>query len=657
MGSQQRNSLPVGKGKATRQRWVPYLLLACLMTLAARLPHEQNWHIADYLDTFGLDGCFTQRGAFPTDVVADKLWPTRDFLLIEVPSNSPPELLPRIVAQLKQAKVVAIDLMLVNKRGELKSETASLFASEISRWKREEELLANAIKANGNVIIGCWPNVRRVAVAGKFNKTITRIEWQRPAPAIWKAARWHAHLRVEPSLVDGKTRAVPLFETTSFADDKTSAHLPALSLAVAAALQALSQKQIAALQIQKGQLLLKERRLLLPDDGLMTINYLGGREQFSNSRIHWDYGYALNDCLPKDFAGKIVFLGRTDFTAKDDFTTPYGDMPGIHVHMHAAATLIGAQVPPQEIPFWKTWLLALIGSILLVLSLQRLPLSGSLAVGVLLCLLTFSSCYALFISSHRYFPVSVPVLAIIFTYNGIALFEYGRTRAVLARFVGRDFVSAILNPLHHLTLGGQSEVATAFFCDLRGFSMATEQLPAHITEPLVTAYTSKAAEVAMRFGGRVIDYFGDGIFVLFQQSSKFDAGHATRALQAAQEAQSAVEPILATWSQTCGVELEFAVGINSGEMMIGVIGSEEHMKLGAVGDAVNVASRVQGLTRSCGYGILVTQETKDLLDDEASLTLCGQFAIKGRQQEVIIFGAGQSINSTAQAGETHSLQN
>ncbi len=612
------------------------------MTLFARVPHEEGWHIADYLDTFGLDGCFVRRGALPTDFVANKLVPTKDFLLIEVPHNAPPELIPKLLRQLKPAKVVAIDVIFANKRAEIPPAHLHLFGAEPARWQREDNLLAAAIKESGNVIIGCWPNTKRVPVPGKLNKTTPLIEWQHPPDVIWNAARWHAHLLVEPSPIDGKTRSVHLFKDVKFSDTKTALQMPSLSLAAAAASENLTQNQLGHLKIQRNQLTLGNHTVSVPQDGLMTIDYLGGREEFDNSAIHWNYSFAIDDIGPEDVAGKIVFLGRTDFTAKDDFTTPFDNMPGVHVHMHAVSTLLGSERAPSEIAFWQTWLIAFACCIVLVLSLQRLSLMGSLAVGLLLCVLIFLSCYQLFIDYHRYFPTSVPVLAVILTYNGIALFEYGRTRAVLAKFVGRDFVRTLMHPLRSLSLGGQSEVATAFFCDLRGFSTASEHLPSSTTEPLVTAYTSTVTEVAMRFGGRVIDYFGDGIFILFQESSKkSDANHAVRAVQAAVQAQTALAKVLTNWTKLAGVELTFAVGINSGEMIIGVIGSEEHMKLGAVGDTVNVAARVQGLTNQCDYGILVTKETQDLIGDQIALTSCGQFAVKGRQQEVWLFGTGQ----------------
>lgn len=71
-----------------RQRWLPYLLLVCLMTFIARVPHLQGWRVAHYIDTFGLDGCFERRGALSTDAVTEQLWPTKEFLLIEVPHNA-----------------------------------------------------------------------------------------------------------------------------------------------------------------------------------------------------------------------------------------------------------------------------------------------------------------------------------------------------------------------------------------------------------------------------------------------------------------------------------------------------------------------------------------------------------------------------------------
>jgi len=250
-------------------------------------------------------------------------------------------------------------------------------------------------------------------------------------------------------------------------------------------------------------------------------------------------------------------------------------------------------------------------------------------------------CALMFVELHLYFPISVPVLATLLTYNGVALYEYGRARTALARFVGRDVATAMLNPLHGLTLGGQTENATAFFCDLRLFSTAAERLSPDAIEPLVNAYTNRVSEIASRFGGRVIDYFGDGVFVVFRHASS-GPNHALRAVRAALEVQQETRPQLVEWGRRIAVPLEIGIGINSGEMLIGVVGSEKHMKIGAVGDAVNVASRVQSLTTHCGFSILVTKESHDLIEG-IPLTPCGEFEVKGREQRVEVFGAGEPI--------------
>lgn len=650
------NHFGAKKRALTQRRWVPYLLLACLMTFAARVPHTMRWHLAEYLDTFAIDGCFEQRGPLSANLIANELYPTKEFLLIELPYNTPLPLLTRLVRMTKTAKVVAIDLMLVDKRTQLKPAELPLYRAELPHWQQENSDLARAISSSGNVILGAWPEIKRYPVPGApVLKTMARQIWERPSPALWKAARWHAHLLMGPSTEDGITRTSPLFQSTLTDPSAQPIRLPSLSLAVTGAVEGLSQKQLAGLHINNEDLALGSRHIAVPDNGELPIDFLGGRECFDGDQIHWNYSYVLlqEDALDaaQDFAGKIVFMGRTDYKAKDDFTTPFGDMPGVHVHMHAAATLLSRRGPPIPLTLWQTTLIALCCSILLVFPLLRLSLWGSLLAALLLCVLVMLGCFELFLVRHRFFSTSVPIFAIALTYNAVALYEYGRARTALARFVGSDVATAMLSPLRDLSLGGQTQSATAFFCDLRRFSSVAEKLSPDVVESLVNAYTSKVSKVTARFDGRVIDYYGDGVFVLFRQPG---GEHALKALEAALELQRETHDMMAEWYRLSGVNVKIGIGINSGEMAIGVVGSQDHMKLGAVGDAVNVASRVQGLSERCGYGILVTKESYDLIAGRIALDPCGHFAVKGREQEVQVFGAGikSNPNPTPDAPQT-----
>lgn len=622
-----------------KRRWVPYLVLACVMTLVARGPYLANWRLAKYFDNFALDGCFTRRGALPIIQVTDHREPTKEFLLIELPYNMPPQLLAKLVRRLTEVKVkvIAIDLLLVNRQAEISPAEQPLFEDELARWKAGTKELVQAVKG-ANVVLGSWPEIKSYAVPGTIGKTIDKTIWEHPTPALWNAARWHAHLRVEPDAEDGITRSVPLFEDTQATPDGPVKRLPSLSLAVAAAASGLSPDRLSKIDLQKGQLTLGEKQVALPKDDHMTIDYLGGPEAFDNEVITNHYHYVLEEADAEEFANKIVFLGRTDYKAKDTFTTPFDDMPGVHVHMHATATLLGPQGPPLALPLWQTTLIALVCSLLLVLALVKWSLGGGFLAAAGLCFLLFQGCFELFVARHLYFPISIPLLAIALTYNSAAIYNYAYTRATFARFVGSDVLISVLNPMRNPSLGGQTQTATAFFCDLRRFSTVAERLSPEAIQPLVNAYTSKVTAITQHFGGRVVDYFGDGVFVLFRQPGQ---EHALQALKAALEVQSATRELMKEWKRQSDIDVEIAIGINSGKMVIGVVGSEDHMKLGAVGDSVNVAARVQGLVSECEFSILVTKESYDLIAEKLPLTPCGIFSVKGREKQVEVFGAGQ----------------
>jgi len=194
----------------------------------------------------------------------------------------------------------------------------------------------------------------------------------------------------------------------------------------------------------------------------------------------------------------------------------------------------------------------------------------------------------------------------------------------------------LFSPLH---LGGQVECATALFCDLRGYSSFSEQLSPDQVTDYINAYTSEMVAVVRRFEGRPIDYLGDGIFFLFERKERTD-DHALRAVRAALAMQENFAALAAGWSEKAAMPIrpEMGIGIATGEMMIGVVGAEDHIKLSAVGDAVNVASRVQGLTKICGYNILVTQPTHHAARDSIEARNCGLHLLRGRREPVELFG-------------------
>jgi adenylate cyclase len=611
-------------------RWPRYLFLALLMTFVAWLLH------VEYFDNLILDKCFLWRGAHTGREVASQLPYTNRFLLIELPHNVPRPLLAELITNLRQAKVVALDMMLGDREAELTAGDRPYYKKYniVPQWRREDAQLAKALRVANNVILGSWSESISVPDARRPGAVQRRRVWQRPPDALWNAARYHAHFGVIPTYEDGIVRKVRLF------DGPPQAPLPALGLVAAAAASQTS-------QIKANTLIRLDNRdiltLTVPDYQL-PINYLGPRDCFEDDEVRMMYQNAMGDNFgPEQFQDSIVFIGQTDDKAKDILTTPFGDMPGVHVHMHIAATLRNPQGAPLPVAPRQTLLLSFGSALLVMMPLLRSRLGISFALLVFLVVGLFFLEANLFTTYNRYFPFSVPVFAMIFTYNAIALYEYGYARATLGRFIGQEMTGVVLSPIHKLGLGGRVEVATAFFCDLRNFSAASEKLTPELMTSLLNEYTALVTDIIQQHGGRPIDYFGDGIFSIFQGTPRrgpqlHRAPHPLRAMRAALAIQKIAALVLEKETQR-PLPLEIGIGLATGPMLIGVVGSESHMKLGAVGDTVNIASRVQALSQICGFGVLCTTETHEAVKPQITMAPCGPQKIRGRDKEIDLFGA------------------
>ena len=624
---------------AKRGGAVPLVAIALASTLLSHMLHNANWRWSRALDNVAIDTGFSLRGETASHLVASQP-ESKDILIVELNHQLPRSVLAALVHKLRFARVVALDLMLPDHDAELSDDEKRHpgYRVERARWNSENALLAASLRRANNVILGAWPERREVSQLTGGQPTDADFEWRKPTDAIWNAARWHAHLRVEPDPGDGIVRHVSQWQKVPFAPESV---LPAFALLVA---QSSAQGSAQGSAQSSAQSSSKFDRL--PGNRLL-IDYLGGRHCFEDEANRIVASRVLNDCDAEEFRGLTVFVGETAYSSKDVFPTPYGDLPGVHVQAHAAVTLRRVSGPPQEIPPALTLLLSFLSCLTLIFPLQRWPLWGATLGAFALALLLALGAQALFAWGGLIVPLGTPLFALLFAYNAMALWQHRRARSTLGRFIGADLVKETLSPLRDLHLGGRTECATAFFCDLRGYTALAENLPPERVAALLNLYTSTLVTVVRRWGGRPIDYLGDGVFVLFE-SARTEKRHAGNALRAALEAQGEFAKLaegLAGDDEFDRASLQAAIAIHTGEMLIGAVGDENYLKLGAVGDAVNVAARVQNLAVRCGFTILATGEAvaswSDALPNENSpfqLIPCGHLELKGRQQPVEVFG-------------------
>jgi adenylate cyclase len=226
--------------------------------------------------------------------------------------------------------------------------------------------------------------------------------------------------------------------------------------------------------------------------------------------------------------------------------------------------------------------------------------------------------------------------------------ERRRTRAAFARFVPAAVVDRVLEQSGGLRLGGEEVLGTVLFSDIRGFTTFSESHHAGEVIDILNYYLTEMTDAIMGHGGTLIGYLGDGIIAIFGAPLE-QADHADRALAAADEM---VGPRLAKfneWMADRGIEGGFSmgIGINSGHFMAGNVGSEDRLEYTVIGDTVNTAARMEGLTKGSGHSVFIAESTRFMLIGEAPpLQYVGEYEIRGREGRMEIWAPGLPSEQT-----------
>jgi adenylate cyclase len=181
------------------------------------------------------------------------------------------------------------------------------------------------------------------------------------------------------------------------------------------------------------------------------------------------------------------------------------------------------------------------------------------------------------------------------------------------------------------------------FSDLRGFTSFSEKLPATSVIEVVNTYLNEMTEAILGAGGTLIAYMGDGIMAVFGAPLE-QPDHADRALAAATEMIDARLDAFNAWIAEHGHDHRFVmgVGVNSGPVMAGNIGSEQRVEYTALGDTTNTASRLEGMTKGSGHMLFIADSTRERLHEPPEeLVLVGELEIRGRVAPVPVWTIGK----------------
>jgi adenylate cyclase len=347
---------------------------------------------------------------------------------------------------------------------------------------------------------------------------------------------------------------------------------------------------------------------------------------------------------PAVFKNKIVFVGLNASGLLDVFGTPFGSdatMPGIQVHASMADNLLANRFIQLATPRSR------IASVLLM----------ALAVGLVTALLPFFAAAlatAAMLGGWTWFAVHAfrdgqwvnlvqPLAA-----GAVALFmgtayqylvegrEKRRVKKLFGRFVPRDVYAQLIAHPELAELGGKRREMTVLFSDIRGFTSVTEKGNPEELVAQLNEYFSRMVEVVFRHKGTVDKFVGDMVMALFGAPLD-DPDHAEHAVQAAIDMVKELGELNKAWAARGMAELDIGVGINSGDMIAGNIGSSAIMSYTVIGDNVNLGSRLESLNKDYKTRIIMSDATRTRLINPYDTRPLGEVTVKGKSKAVAIF--------------------
>jgi len=214
--------------------------------------------------------------------------------------------------------------------------------------------------------------------------------------------------------------------------------------------------------------------------------------------------------------------------------------------------------------------------------------------------------------------------------------EKRRIKKIFSHYVSRDVFHELLNNPKAAALGGRRVLATVLFSDLRGFTTLSEKTEPELLIGQLNEYFSAMVEVVFEHRGTVDKFVGDMIMALFNVPLP-DHAHADNAVRCAVAMQRRLLELNARWRAEGRCEFHSGVGVNTGQMIVGNVGSESIRSYTVIGDQVNLGSRLESLCKEYKVEIIISEQTRDLLQDDYPVREIGDVVVKGKSKPVGIF--------------------
>jgi len=353
------------------------------------------------------------------------------------------------------------------------------------------------------------------------------------------------------------------------------------------------------------------------EHGMTRINYYGDDKAFPVvSAADLAEGGLPDEKLDALLRGKIVIIGATAIGIYDMRSTPFGVMPGVFLHASFIQNVIDGIVLKRAgwYLMFDALSIILLG-IVLTLAMRRLSVVGGavLAVALILGYIWFQR--YMFVTESTILYILYPVLSIVMVYGGIAFYKYlvesrekRHVKNAFEHYLSPKVISKIMEDPAKLKLGGDMRNLTASFSDVKDFSGISEKLtPAELVE-LLNEYLTEMTNIILEKDGTLDKYIGDAIVSFFGAPLEYE-DHAWRACAATILCKKRLTELQEKWGAAGKPMIAARFGLNTGNMLVGNMGSHQRFDYTIMGDEVNLASRLESINKQYGTWICASEST------------------------------------------------
>jgi adenylate cyclase len=485
-----------------------------------------------------------------------------------------------------------------------------IFDVPSARGPGDDEALGRAVAAAGNVVLAAAPQF-------EVQAQYTRRDLNVPIPAVRRGAAGVGAINL-PRDADSHVRRAPL--RVRMGDEV----LPAFDVEIhrVAAAAGLAVAPLPALETT-------------------LINFCGPPGTFpwvSYSQVVQEGGLVA----PGYFRDKIVLVGPTSVVLHDVFPTAFargGNMPGVEIHANVLEMYASGR-RLREVPAVAATLLAAAAALAASALVVRLHPLRALAAVALLWVVGAVFTYLGFLYADVWLRGVAATLALGLGYAATVVDNFvreQRERRRLSQFFSPEVLREVVRQRDEASLESSRRLVTVLFADIRGFTSLSEKLEPEEVAEMLREYLTEMTEVIFKHGGTVDKYIGDCVMALFNVPFE-DPDHVMNAMRTALEMQERTLAVSARWERRLGAAIRSGIGINTGEAVVGTMGSRQRLEYTAIGDTINLGSRLEALTKEYGVAIIISEFTQRSLPAEFLTRELGEVTVRGRSQPVKVYG-------------------